>query len=253
MSTDLWLRSFHPAPEAAVRLVFFPHAGGAASYFFPLSKLLAPRFEVLAVQYPGRQDRRREEPIADVDGLAEELAAVLGPTGGKPVVYFGHSLGATVAFEVSRRLAGQGAGPAALMVSARCAPSEHRSNGIHLLDDDGIVAELRRLSGTDSSLLEDEELLAALMPAIRGDYKAAETYTYTPGPALSCPIVGFLGDDDVRVGADDLESWRKHTTAEFELRRLPGGHFYLTEDPVRAAKEIGACIESSVPGQGAEL
>ncbi|QBI54870.1 thioesterase II family protein [Streptomonospora litoralis] len=250
MNADLWLRSFHTAEEGAARLVFFPHAGGAASYFFPLSKLLAPQTEVLAVQYPGRQDRHRERPLDDVSRLADELREVLRPADDTPVVYFGHSLGATVAFEVARRLEEEGAGPRMLMASARCAPSAHRSDGIHLLDDAGIVAELRRLSGTDPSLLEDEELLAALMPAIRGDYTAAETYAYEPGAPLSCPVVGFVGDDDVRVGAEDLAGWREHTSAGFELCRLPGGHFYPTEDPTRAAKEIGARVGSAVSPRG---
>jgi hypothetical protein len=63
MTDDLWIRSHHPAPGAGVRLACFPHAGGAAGYWFPLSAALTPGIEVLSVQYPGRHDRLREEPF----------------------------------------------------------------------------------------------------------------------------------------------------------------------------------------------
>ncbi|THJ25625.1 thioesterase, partial [Candidatus Frankia alpina] len=35
---DRWLRRFHPGPRDAPRLVCFPHAGGAASSYLPMSK-----------------------------------------------------------------------------------------------------------------------------------------------------------------------------------------------------------------------
>jgi surfactin synthase thioesterase subunit len=235
----LWLRCFHPSPESALRLVFFPHAGGSATFFHPFSKLLPASIEVLAVQYPGRQDRRREECVDNIQTLAERLTEVLATIEDKPFAFFGHSMGATVAFEVARRLEEKRRRtPVALMVSSRCAPSDHRSAGIHKLTDEGVLRELRRLSGTNSALLGDEELVAALMPAIRSDYRAAETYTYVPGPPLSCPIVGFTGTSDPRVEVDDLLAWSEHTDDVFELCPLPGGHFYLVEDTVKTAKEI---------------
>ncbi|MEY9893890.1 surfactin synthase thioesterase subunit [Catenulispora sp. MAP12-49] len=57
---DLWIRRYHPSPDAPVRLLCLPHAGGSASFFRAVSQALAPKVEVLAVQYPGRQDRRGE-------------------------------------------------------------------------------------------------------------------------------------------------------------------------------------------------
>lgn len=100
----LWLRCFHPAPEAKVRLVCFPHAGGAASFFFPMAEMLLPNVEMLAVQYPGRQDRRSEKCLDSVQGLAVAIAGQLRRRTDLPLALFGHSLGATVAFEVARLL-----------------------------------------------------------------------------------------------------------------------------------------------------
>ncbi|GAA3291311.1 hypothetical protein GCM10020295_07820 [Streptomyces cinereospinus] len=108
VGTGEWIRRFHPAPQAAAQLVCLAHAGGAASYFFPVSKALSPAVDVLAVQYPGRQERRRETPFENAELLADAVAEQLADVTGRPLALFGHSLGATVAFEVARRLEAAG-------------------------------------------------------------------------------------------------------------------------------------------------
>ncbi|SDN50619.1 thioesterase II family protein [Allokutzneria albata] len=237
---SLWLRRFHqPAPDAPV-LVCFPHAGGSASYFFKLSEALSPDVDVLAVQYPGRQDRRAERCVDNVVTLAEQvLEAILPLREQRPLTFFGHSMGATVGFEVARRLEHSHGRPIErFLVSARCAPSLHRSADIHKRDDDGIIAEIARLSGTESALLGDEELIRMVLPSIRNDYKAAETYAYRPGEPLSCPVVGLCGDSDPRVAPADLDGWAAHTTAPYTSKTFSGGHFYFGETPAPLAAEI---------------
>ncbi|MFJ8677656.1 thioesterase II family protein [Streptomyces sp. NPDC093589] len=243
---SLWLRRFHPQPDAKVRLICFPHAGGSASFFFPMSEEMSSGIEVLAVQYPGRQDRRTEPPVESVQGLAREIFTVLTRWTDMPLALFGHSMGASVAFEVARLLEQEaGIVPAALFASGRNAPSQHRSNEIHQLDDDGIVAELQRLSGTDSRILGDLELLRFALPAIRGDYRAAETYRYVPGPLLRCPIVGLGGDSDIRVAVDDVAGWADHTSGTFELQVFPGGHFYLGDQKAAVVNAVSDFLISA--------
>src|SRR5262245_11016329 len=91
---DSWVRRFHNATDARAQLVCFPHAGGSASYFHPLSAALSPEFDVRVMQYPGRQDRRREPLIESVDALADHAFAALIPVVDRPVALFGHSMGA---------------------------------------------------------------------------------------------------------------------------------------------------------------
>ncbi|MCX5010956.1 alpha/beta fold hydrolase [Streptomyces sp. NBC_00555] len=225
-----WLRRFHPAEEAPVRLFCFPHAGGSASYYFPVSRALSPRADVVAVQYPGRQDRRHEAVVDDVRTLADRVFAELRPWCDRPVALFGHSLGATLAFEVALRLEAAGVTPAALFASGRRAPSLHREDErVHLAPDERLLATIKRMSGTDPAVLADDELLRAVLPAIRGDYKAAETYRYLPGPDLACPVVVLNGESDPEVTEQEALGWAAHTKGPCSFRSFTGGHFYLNQ------------------------
>ncbi|WP_128382305.1 thioesterase II family protein [Streptomyces cavernae] len=237
---DLWIRSFRPAPEAAERLVCFPHAGGSASFYLPVAAALSPGVDVVAVQYPGRQDRRQEPGLTSVAELADRVAEALESRHDRPLTFFGHSMGAVVAFEVARRMERAGTGPVRLFASGRRAPSRTRDEKVHTLGDDRLVAELRALSGTDARFLEDEELLRMVLPAIRSDYTAVETYLAAPTDTVRCPVTVLVGDDDPKTSLDEARAWDGHTLGGSEMRVFPGGHFYLTE---RAADVLAVLTE----------
>ncbi|SOD63023.1 Surfactin synthase thioesterase subunit [Streptomyces zhaozhouensis] len=228
-TTSAWVQRFHPQPEAPVRLVCLPHAGGSASYFHPVSAALRPAAEVLAIQYPGRQNRRAEPPLRTVDALAEGVAEALAPHTDRPLALFGHSLGASVAYETARLLTKAGTPPVTLVVSGRRAPSRHREENVHRRDDAGVLAEIRRLGGTEIQLLDDPEIQAMVLPAIRADYEAVETYRHADGPLLDCPLLTLVGDDDPLATLDEARDWKLTTTGDFRLTTFTGGHFYLND------------------------
>ncbi|AEW95933.1 MULTISPECIES: thioesterase II family protein [Streptomycetaceae] len=228
---DVWIRRFHPAPEAAATLVCFPHAGGSASAYFPFSKLLSPGVEVLAVQYPGRQDRRWEPPARSVEELADAVAAVLHTNLTGRFALFGHSMGAAVAFEVARRLEReQGLRPAALFCSARRAPTV-RLPAVweRVPGDEDVVAELRKLSGTDAAILDNPDLLRIFLPVIRADYQVAGGYLAGPDATVDCPITVLAGDRDPETSLAEARGWAAHTKGEFDMHVYPGGHFFIEE------------------------
>ncbi|GHC53160.1 thioesterase II family protein [Streptomyces flavofungini] len=242
-----WVRRFHPAPGAATRLVCFPHAGGSATFYFPLSAAVSPAAEVLAVQYPGRQDRMNESCITDISTLVDRVTEELLPWADRPLTFLGHSMGATVAFEVARRLEARGIVLLGLFASGRRAPSRRREESVRLRDDQGLVEELRRLSGTDGELLADEAVLSMVLPAMRGDYHAIETYRYQPGPPLNCPVLALTGDSDPLVEVAEARAWAQHTVAPFRLRVLAGGHFFLSEHTETVAREITDHLDAVAP------
>jgi surfactin synthase thioesterase subunit len=229
MTSDLWIRRFHPAPSAPVRLVALPHAGGSASWMFPVSAQMSPAVEVLAVQYPGRQDRRHEPVPGSIAELADGVVAALKPFLDKPIALFGHSMGSMVGYEVGLRLQRAGRPPVRLFASGRRAPSRRRDENVHTRDDAGVLAELKRLSGSDMRVLGDPELLPMILPAVRGDYRAVETYHATPGERLDVPVTVLTGDADPMTTMDEAQAWREHTTADCAVHIYPGGHFFLTD------------------------
>jgi surfactin synthase thioesterase subunit len=225
-----WVRLFHPAPNSKVRLVCLPHAGGSASFFFPVSKSLAPAVEVLAVQYPGRQDRRHEPNIDNIPDLADQIFDALSFLGDRPLALFGHSMGAVLAYEVAMRMQDARLPPPVhLFASGRRAPSRYRDERVHQQSDARIVSELRTLSGTNAAMLADPEVLEMIMPAVRSDYRAVETYRHDPGRKLDCPVTVLTGESDPRVSIDEACAWDEHTTGPTELKVLPGGHFFLID------------------------
>ncbi|MGK8522862.1 thioesterase II family protein [Nocardia asteroides] len=237
----LWLRRFGATADARARLICLPHAGGAASFFVPMARALAPGIEVLAVQPPGRQDRRREPFLETIPALADAVTERLLRRTDLPTALFGHSMGAMVAFEVARRLVEQGNRPLTLFVSGRVAPSTYREERTHLLGDRELVEHFRSLSGTDGRVLADAEMVAAILPVARADYRAIADYRYVPGPPLPVPMHAFVGDSDAHVSADQAREWSEHTAAGFTLRVFPGGHFYLEQ---QAAAVTGAIADT---------
>lgn len=234
----LWCRRFDPAPDAAHRLVCFPHAGGSASYYRPMATALSPSVDVVAVQYPGRQDRRNEPLVDDIGTLADQVHEVLRGWDDRPLTFFGHSMGALVAFEVARRFEDEASGPVRLFASGRRAPSRYRDENVHRRDDNGIIAEVKSMSGTDDRLLGDEELIRMILPALRGDYRAVETYRSAPGATVGCPVTALVGDSDPKTSIDEARDWEKHTTADFDLHVFSGGHFYLNSRSAEVLKVL---------------
>jgi surfactin synthase thioesterase subunit len=222
-----WIRSFGLAPTAPVQLLCFPHAGGVAGFYGPLAAALAPEVDVLAVQYPGRQDRFQERLVDSVTELADGIAEAARPLLHRPTAFFGHSMGAAVAYEVALRLEAGAHTLRTLFVSGQRTPSADRDNGIHALPDDRLAAELRRLGATDPDILAHRELLDVLLPTVRADYRAIETYRRADEPPLDCPVVALTGTADPYVTVPEAAGWAGLTRRDFEFHALSGEHFYL--------------------------
>jgi surfactin synthase thioesterase subunit len=225
-----WFRWPARRPEAALRLVCFPHAGGGASAYWRWPRLLPAQVEVLAVQYPGRQDRFAD-PYADsllelAGPVTAELAGLLAgrPT---PVAFFGHSMGALVAFEVARGMRAAGLpSPSRLVVSAHPAPTRPRVSGPAGDGDQAILDYLRSLGGAGADLLDDPDLRELTLPMVRNDLRLTRNYQYLPGAPLDCPISAIAGAADRSCTPEQMRDWSRQTTAGFDLAILPGDHFY---------------------------
>jgi pyochelin biosynthetic protein PchC len=229
-TAEQWFRCLTP-PTAAprLRLLCFPHAGGAAGYFRPWAALLPAGVELLAVRYPGREDRFRDPLLGSVAELADPIAEACASLTDLPLAFFGHSMGAMVAYETARRLAG-GPQPRALFVSSRPAPGQPARHGMSTASDDELIADLTELGGTDAEFLKYPELLELVLPVLRNDYAVVDHYQPDPGAApLEIPVTGYFGDAEKHVDEPRVAAWAELTNGPFALRSFTGGHFYLAE------------------------
>ena len=244
----LWVRRFHDAGNACTRLVCFPHAGGSASYFFRLSAALSPDVDVCAIQYPGRQDRRSEPFVATIDEYADRIYSALNSVIDGPVAFFGHSMGAVLAFEVARRFEESAhIKPTTVFVSARRAPSRFGDKAIQLGDDAGLVEKMRKLGGTDPRLLSDPEVLEMVLPPFRNDVRAVEQYRRGPEVRISAPIVVMTAVDDPWTTVDDVVAWHEHTSGGGATHTFDGGHFYLQQHAHRVVTVITDALRGHSP------
>jgi surfactin synthase thioesterase subunit len=221
-----WLVCRSRRPDAAVRLYCFPHSGGSPGEFVRWTERL-PEVEVLGVQLPGRGARFTELALSDVRAMA--VALVDSVDFRAPFAFFGHSLGAFVAYETALVLRARDRSlPGWLFVSA--CPGPHvpcrRASLANLPDAELLDWIEGRYGPLGVKLRDDPELMALVLPAYRADFAAAETYEYVPGAPLDIPVTAVGGLDD-EITEDDLRAWARHTTGLFTLNQYPGGHFYL--------------------------
>lgn len=234
MSTPIvnkWVTCHRPQPEAKLRLFCFPYAGGGASVYHRWAGELSMAAEVCALQLPGRETRIGELAFDRIEPLIEEIGRAILPHLDRPFIFYGHSMGAKIGFELTRLLRRElGVLPSHLFVSGCRAPHlPRRRQPIYELPDPEFIEELRRLNGTPAEVLAYDDLMRLMMPMLRADIAICDTYRYSPGRPLDCPITAFGGLQDPDVCRQDLEGWREHTNAAFNLHMFPGGHFFNNE------------------------
>jgi medium-chain acyl-[acyl-carrier-protein] hydrolase len=234
-------------------LFCLPHAGGGAGVYRHWAARLAPSIEVVAVQPPGRESRRREAPYAKTSELVGDLLAAVEPLLDRPHCWFGHSMGALIAFEVCRALHCRPVPqPARLVVSGRPAPHlADRNDPIHQASDADLARRLRELGGTPPEVLADAELLSSMLPVVRADLTMVAAYRCAPRPPLDCPITVFGGTDDRFVSTGELHAWQEHSTARSTVRTFDGGHFYLHQQAERFLPVLAADLMAAVPARRA--
>ena len=239
-----WLHCVKPDPTARIRLYAFAFAGGGASVFYPWSKLVGDGVELWAIRLPGRETRLREAPITSFSEMMTELRCEVSPRLKAPYAFFGHSLGALLAYALAQSQDQSGSSePRAVIVAGARAPhlpiSEPRMQN---LTDGAFLTLLReRYNGIPPAVLAHPELLQLMLPTLRADIALYENYQHQPAPPLRCTVAAFGGDRDPLVSASDLSAWQSLAGANFTTRQFAGDHFFLqqvTAETVAAVRSV---------------
>jgi surfactin synthase thioesterase subunit len=217
--------------EAELRLFCFPWAGGSPAAFMAWQQQLPSSIEIWGIQLPGRGSRLRESALVRFDEVTDALVHVIAPFANLPFAFFGHSLGAIVAYELAQRLRDRSLPlPFHLIASAAMAPSlPRRRMRPEEFDDARLIETLERYGGTPAAALRDPQLLALVLPALRGDFTLLDGYQYRARAPLPLPVTVFAGRSDPGVTPDKLTDWYRETTFPPSQYWFDGGHFYLQE------------------------
>ena len=188
----------------------------------------ASDIEVRALQLPGRQERLHEGVLTSSMAAVEGIAAALQVLPPAPLVLYGHSYGAILAFELARRLRATPYCPQALVLAARRAPQlARRGRSIAKLPDEEFKEMLYQEYGTPRSVIDNHQLMELALPALRADFHAVESYTYVPDAPLEIPLLALHGTQDTLVRKEEMAAWRDVCSGSFQLEEVKAGHFFI--------------------------
>jgi thioesterase len=240
-----WLPHRRPA-MGKPRLFAFPYAGGGAAQMHRWLAPLADMADLCAVQLPGREERRSDPAFRDLADAVLAIADALDPLleDGTPAFFFGHSMGALVAYELAGLLhQRQKTPPRHLILSAMAPPhAPDRVPPLHELPRPAAIAALAEMGGTPQAILDEPDLLDLLLPTIQADIALVRSRKRDGGLVLPVSITCFAGDGDPLAPLDDIRHWRRYGDGAFAERVFAGAHFFLHDRPAEVLAAIRAIL-----------
>jgi surfactin synthase thioesterase subunit len=214
------------------RLFAFPYAGAGAVAYHQWAYLLPSDIELISIQYPGRGRLSGMSLCTSIEELAAQAYKTVLLFSDKPAFFFGHSMGGRVAFQTIRLLAHAGKPLPKVFIASACEapPSEPvcKSN-LYSLPDDQFLSSIKDYGGMPPEVLQSPDMLSFVLPLLRADMKALETWYCPKEPPLTIPMVVLSGENDPIIDQEKQRAWREFTDSEFHFQVLSGGHFFVKE------------------------
>lgn len=228
--------------SAPITLLCLPNAGGSSAMYQRWKRLLPDWISVMPLELPGRGRRSSQALICDYSAMVTRLCSEYLLLPQRTYALFGHSMGGLLAYGMAQRLRqlGESRAPRALLVSATAAPTR-RGPLISNLDDESLIAEMRRQGGTPQEAFASTELMQMVLPLMRADYQVCASFRAdAQNRPLDIPLHVFAGRADINTPRQ-MEAWRAETQSAFSLDWFEGGHFYLRAE--RQERQLMCALE----------
>lgn len=237
-----------PNPKALMRLVCFAYAGGSSATYLPWLKHLHPDVELVVCQLPGRGTRLFEDPYDDMEPLVLDLCQAIRPLCDKPLTFFGHSMGCKIAYELGLAMQKEDLTlPVHFIASAAAAPFHiRRKIPIHNLPETEFIAALAKLKGTPQQVLNNPEVMALFLPALRADFKLVETYANTQRMLLPTRLTLMGGMMDDTVYPTELSDWNKLFAQTSKIRWFEGDHFFINTQSFSVLQQLNDILDLEI-------
>ncbi|MFI9764438.1 thioesterase II family protein [Streptomyces sp. NPDC051963] len=238
----------------ALRLFVLHHAGGSHLLYRQWPAGLPDTWDVRLLDAPGHGLLLDQPQITDAGRLADCVLSTIESELTCPYALFGHSMGALVTYEITRRAVDRGLPlPVWVGLSARPAPqSQGQRTRYHELPDDELRTHLKRLGGTPDEVFDAPDLWALFAPVIRADLSLVENWrpASDTGP-LPVALSAFAGREDLSAAPPQVAGWAEHTEHFLGLRVFDGGHFYFQDDPGPLLRQIEQDATTALDAAGA--
>ncbi|PHM36429.1 thioesterase II family protein [Xenorhabdus innexi] len=231
-----------------IRIFCFPYAGGSSSTFVPFARKITEHVEFLVIQPPGKGSRFREKPYDNMQNLVDNLYTNIKPLLNMPYIFLGHSLGSRVAFELLRKI-----DAAALPLPIEFIASGSRGPQVSAirkpisgLDDKQFAIALQEFGRVNQQVLDNDELLSLILPAIKADFKISEEYYYSGTASFACPLTVFGGTDDPLVAEHELDSWFDLFEQDKNIILFKGRHFFIDDNHDLVVDALSKIIQAKI-------
>lgn len=215
-----------------IKLFCIPHLGGSAANYYQWKLFFYDKIEICPIELAGRGERNKEPFYENFKEMILDVAEHIIQEKPKTYAFWGHSMGALIAYETSYNLLSQGFSPPAhIFFSGRNTPDIKDDIFFSNMNDETLLNKLNQIGGIPSAIYDYPELMSLFFSTVKADYTIMSTYGFNLHKSkLKSDISIFAGDTDITILYEKMYKWKLLTEKECNIHYFPGNHFYIEDN-----------------------